>query len=98
MHCDWEPSGKGAGAATFYYGARGPRPWSAASRALQDHVVKRTGFDDCSIHAKTWDLLRMTRMATVRLEAGYLSNTHDLERLTEPHSSGVRRSHRLGDP
>lgn len=53
---------------------------------LQDHVVKRTGFDDCSIHAKTWDLLRMTRMATVRLEAGYLSNTHDLERLTQPHT------------
>jgi len=48
--------------------------------------LKRTGFDDCSIHAKTWDLLRMTRMVTVRLEAGYLSNTHDLERLTQPHT------------
>ena len=43
-------------------------PWSASAvrELLQDHVVKRTGFDDCSIHAKTWDLLRMTRMATVR--------------------------------
>ncbi len=88
VHCDWEPSGKGAGAATFYYGSA--RTASMVGRRfaelLQDHVVKRTGFDDCSIHAKTWDLLRMTRMATVRLEAGYLSNTHDLERLTEPHT------------
>jgi len=88
VHCDWEPSGRGAGAATFYYGSA--RTASMVGRRfaelLQDHVVKRTGFDDCSIHAKTWDLLRMTRMATVRLEAGYLSNAHDLERLTESHT------------
>ena len=88
VHCDWEPSGKGTGAATFYYGSA--RTASMVGRhfaeVLQEHVVSRAGFDDCSIHAKTWDLLRMTRMPTVRLEAGYLSNAEDLDRLTDPHT------------
>lgn len=88
VHCDWEPSGKGAGAATFFYGST--RTASMVGRhfaeVLQEHVVHHTGFDDCGIHAKTWDLLRMTRMPTVRLETGYLSNDEDRARLTEPHT------------
>lgn len=87
VHCDWEPSGNGRGAATFYYGSS--RTTSMVGRRfaelLQAHIVRRTHLDDCQTHAKTWDLLRMTRMPAVRLEAGYLSNPSDLARLSDPH-------------
>ena len=34
----------------------------------------RTGLRDCQTHAKTWDLLRLTRMPAVRVEVGYLTS------------------------
>ena len=42
-------------------------------------IVARTGMRNCETHAKTWDLLRMTRMPAVRLDCGYLS--HPVDRL-----------------
>jgi N-acetylmuramoyl-L-alanine amidase len=88
VHCDWEPSGRGSGAATYYYGS--VRTASMMGRRLaellQEHVVAATGLRDCRTHAKTWDLLRLTRMPAVRLEAGYLSNPGDLARLLDPHT------------
>ncbi len=88
VHCDWEPSGSGSGAATFYYGSA--RTASMLGRrfaeSLQEHVVARAHLVDCHTHAKTWDLLRLTRMPAVRLEAGYLSNPDDLARLSDPHT------------
>lgn len=88
VHCDWEESGSGRGAATYYYGS--PRTHSMVgehfAEVLQAQVVSRTDLPDCRTHAKTWDLLRLTRMAAVRLEAGYLSNDEDLQRLSEPHT------------
>ncbi|MEI2642834.1 MAG: N-acetylmuramoyl-L-alanine amidase [Candidatus Nanopelagicales bacterium] len=88
VHCDWEPSGAGSGAATYYYGS--PRTHSIMGQRfaeqLQNRVVTGTEFADCHTHAKTWDLLRLTRMTAVRLEAGYLSSTCDRARLEEPHT------------
>lgn len=87
LHCDWEPAGHGAGAATYYYGS--PRTHSIMGQRfaelLQQHMVSGAGLADCHVHAKTWDLLRLTTMPAVRLEAGYLSNAADLERLSQPH-------------
>ncbi|MGH8827470.1 MAG: N-acetylmuramoyl-L-alanine amidase, partial [Jiangellaceae bacterium] len=34
-------------------------------------------------HAKTWDLLRHTQMAAVRVELGYLTNDGDAARLAD---------------
>lgn len=86
VHCDWEPSGNASGVATYYYGS--PRTHSILgehfAQLVQDRVVAGAGFADCLVHAKTWDLLRLTNMPAVRLEAGYLSNAHDLERLGRP--------------
>ncbi len=39
---------------------------------------------DCRTHAKTWDLLRLTRMPAVRVDAGYLTSPADRERLIDP--------------
>jgi N-acetylmuramoyl-L-alanine amidase len=39
--------------------------------------VARTGFRDCRSHGRTWDLLRRTRMPTVQVDVGYITNPHD---------------------
>ena len=39
---------------------------------------------DCRTHAKTWDLLRLTRMPAVRVEVGYLTSREDRIRLIDP--------------
>lgn len=88
VHCDWEVSGNGSGAATYYYGS--PRTHSILgehfAEILQGRVVTGAGLADARTHAKTWDLLRLTRMPAVRLEAGYLSNPDDRQRLQTPHT------------
>jgi N-acetylmuramoyl-L-alanine amidase len=86
VHCDWEPSGCGSGAATFYYGSARTASMLGRSFAelLQARVVHRAALTDCRSHAKTWDILRLTSMPAVRLEAGYLSNPGDVSRLSDP--------------
>ncbi len=39
--------------------------------------MARTGLTDCRSHARTWPLLRRTRMPAVRLDFGYLSHEGD---------------------
>ena len=50
---------------------------------VQTEIVKKVGLNDCRTHAKTWDLLRMTKMPAVRIEVGYLSNTLDAKKLSD---------------
>src|SRR5258705_10198972 len=38
----------------------------------------------CRVHAKPWDLLRLTQMPAVRVEAGYLTSGEDRNRLIDP--------------
>ncbi len=51
---------------------------------VQSEIVRRTGLLDCRTHAKTWDLLRLTRMPAVRVEVGYLTSPDDHALLVEP--------------
>ena len=53
--------------------ARTRRSASGSPTLLQHEIVTRTDLLDCRTHAKTWDLLRATRMPAVRLELGYLT-------------------------
>jgi len=46
-------------------------------------VVSRTALLDCGTHAKSWDLLRLTRMPAVRLDCGYLSHPVDRRMLLD---------------
>ena len=41
---------------------------------IQREVVARTGLRDCRVHGRTWDLLRLTRMPTVQVDVGYITN------------------------
>jgi N-acetylmuramoyl-L-alanine amidase len=82
LHLDAHSSEHARGVASYYYGTG-----SGASSTVGEQfanlarreVVARTGMLDLGSHAKTWDLLRMSRMPAVRLDCGYLS--HPVDRL-----------------
>lgn len=48
---------------------------------VQRELVARTQMTDCRIHAKTWELLRFTRMPAVQVALGYLTSESDRSRL-----------------
>ena len=82
LHLDAHASEHARGVASYYYGTG-----SGASSTVGEQfanlarreVLARTGMLDLGSHPKTWDLLRMTRMPSVRLDCGYLS--HPVDRL-----------------
>jgi N-acetylmuramoyl-L-alanine amidase len=88
LHTDSVASPTPAGCATFYYGdtiaGTGSTLGARIAEMVQDEICARTDLTDCRTHAKTWDLLRMTRMPAVRIECGYLSSPRDSRRLSDP--------------
>lgn len=74
-----------AGVATYFFGAAHHGAVSSAGERLaglvQREIVARTDLADLRAHAKSWDLLRLTRMPAVRVDVGYLSNAGDRQRL-----------------
>lgn len=86
LHVDGFTSPRANGLAVYYYGA-GESSSTIGERLadlVQRELVARTGMLNGRIHAKTWALLRMTRMPTVRVELGYLTSPLDRLRLTDP--------------
>ena len=53
---------------------------------IQREIVARTSLQDCRTHGRTWDLLRLTKMPTVQIDLGYLTNDLDAAVLTNPRS------------
>ncbi|WP_053203714.1 N-acetylmuramoyl-L-alanine amidase [Jiangella muralis] len=88
LHVDAHPNRDAAGVATYFYGSREPGTASAIGEQfaglVQREIVARTDLVDCRAHPKTWDLLRHTRMAAVRVELGYITNDGDAARLADP--------------
>lgn len=87
LHVDSHENPDASGVSTYYYGGNRPGTTSAIGEQfaglLQREIVARTDLLDCRSHPKTWDLLRHTRMAAVRLELGYLTNERDAARLAD---------------
>lgn len=84
---DGDRSSRCEGVATYFYGAgrgRSSAVGQQLAELVQREIVARTDLLDCSTHAKSWELLRLTRMPAVQVEAGYLTNPHDAARLAEP--------------
>lgn len=82
LHVESHPSPHARGVATYYFGTgSGSGPGSSVGESfagmLRREVVSRTALLDCGTHAKSWDLLRLTRMPAVRLDCGYLSHPVD---------------------
>ena len=88
LHLDGHRNPHASGASSYYYGDDSRGRWSHTGKQfaglLQRELVARCGFGDNRSHARTWTLLRSTRMAAVRLELGYLTNIQDAIRLSSP--------------
>jgi N-acetylmuramoyl-L-alanine amidase len=74
------------GVATYHYGSSAGTSTVGERLAglVQREIVARTGLLDCHTHAKTWDLLRLTRMPAMRVDVGYLTSPSDRAKLIDP--------------
>ena len=82
LHMEAHDSEHARGVASYYYGTGSGASSTVGEQfanLMRREVVARTGMLDLGSHAKTWDLLRLTRMPSVRLDCGYLS--HPVDRL-----------------
>lgn len=88
LQCDVAATPEASGVSTYYYGSDAHGTSSAVGERfaglVQREIVARTGMVDLRSHAKTWDLLRLTRMPAVRIDVGYLTNPDDAVRLQDP--------------
>ncbi|MDT5250347.1 MAG: N-acetylmuramoyl-L-alanine amidase, partial [Mycobacterium sp.] len=84
LRCGNLPGSAANGVASFYFG-NSHGSVSTIGRNLADFVqrelVARTGLRDCRTHGRTWDLLRLTRMPTVQVDVGYITNLRDRDLL-----------------
>lgn len=86
LHVDGSQSPHPHGVAVYYFGA-GESSSTMGERLaelVQRELVARTGMLDNRTHGKTWAMLRLTRMPTVRVELGYLSSPIDRPLLLDP--------------
>ncbi len=89
LRCATQPTPSANGVASFHFG-NSHGSVSTIGRNLADfiqrEVVARTGLRDCRTHGRTWDLLRLTRMPTVQVDVGYITNPRDRSMLVSTHS------------
>lgn len=87
LHTDANHSMDAQGLATFHFG-NGSGATSTVGEALagliQRELLTRTSLRDCRSQPRTWELLRLTRMPTVRVEVGYLTHLGDRRKLLDP--------------
>ncbi|MFC5907501.1 N-acetylmuramoyl-L-alanine amidase [Streptacidiphilus monticola] len=85
LHVEGHRNPAASGVASYYFGDDSRGRWSHTGKQfaglVQRELVARCGMGDNRSHARTWTLLRSTRMPTVRLELGYLTNAEDAARL-----------------
>lgn len=89
LHLDGHAHPGASGVAAFHYGQHNDGGLTSTigerlASLVQREIVVRTAMQDCRVHAKAWDLLRLTRMPAVRVEAGYLTSPDDRSRLIDP--------------
>jgi N-acetylmuramoyl-L-alanine amidase len=88
LHTDGSLNPAAQGVATYFYGndlhGASSSVGDQFAGLVQREIVARTDLLDGRTHAKTWDLLRRTKMPAVRLEIGYVTNPHDASRLADP--------------
>lgn len=87
IHLDGHPNPAAEGVATYHYGTTNGVTSTVGERLaglVLREIVARTGQRDCRTHARTWELLRLTRMPAVQVEVGYLTSPAERRRLIEP--------------
>ena len=85
FHVDEHQNENAHGVATYYYGSQAHGIHSIVGERfaslVQREICARTDLLNCRSHPKTWDLLRLTKSPTVRIDLGYLTNSGNAERL-----------------
>jgi len=82
IHLNAHPGGGSAeGATTFHFG--GSRSGESLAEKLQEEVTS-LGFKDCRSHARSYPVLRETRMPAVLVEPGFITHPDDEKRLNDP--------------
>lgn len=87
LQCDSYPNEKANGVASFYFGSEaGSNSLTGENLSgyIQREIVARTPLCNCGNHARTWEMLRLTRMPTIEVVTGYLTNPGDVRVLTDP--------------
>ena len=87
LRCAANDSPAANGVASFHFGnSHGSTSMigQVLSGFIQREVVARTPLQDCRTHGRTWDLLRLTKMPTIQVDIGYLTNDDDRAVLTNP--------------
>jgi N-acetylmuramoyl-L-alanine amidase len=89
LHLDALADSQASGSACFFYGATLPDRivrsgvGERLAELVSREVASRTDLADGRAHPKAWELLRLTRMPAVRLEAGYVTSPTDAARLAQ---------------
>ena len=85
---DEYPNETAHGIATYYYGSESHGVHSIVgerfANLVQREICARTDLLNCRTHAKTWDILRLTKSPTVRIDLGYHSNPGDSKKIADP--------------
>ena len=88
IHLDRHLNPAAQGVATFYYGNDAHGVHSVVGERfaslVQREICARTDLLNCRTHAKGWDALRLTKCPAIRVDCGYLTNSHDANRLAQP--------------
>ena len=85
FHSDSYKNENAHGVATYYYGSETHGIHSVVGERfaslVQREICARTDLLNNRTHPKTWDLLRLTKSPTVRIDIAYLTNLGDATRL-----------------
>jgi len=84
LNCDSYKNELAHGVATYSYGSDAHGVHSVVgdrfASLVQREICARTDLQDCGVHSKTWDLLRLVSAPAVRIDLGYLTNPGDAQR------------------
>ena len=93
LSVDRHSSGDANGLATYFYGSETHGIHSIVGEKfatiVQRELIARTDLLNNRTHAKTWNLLRLTKAPAVMLDIGYISNPKDSSRLADPNFRDV---------
>lgn len=81
LHLNAHGESTAEGASTYYFG--GSRAGEALAEAVLGELV-RLGLRDCRSHARSYTVLKETRMPAILVEPAFITNPFDEKRLEDP--------------